>query len=218
MVSLRVNRIHFPVAVLGPGRRVGIWLQGCSIGCVGCLSKDTWDSTAGQRTDIETLVDACRRISRDVPDGITISGGEPMDQPEALLDLLDRLHLWRAALEVPFDILCYTGRSLRWVQRRYPAVLDRLDAIIAEPYLAARPQRHPWCGSDNQSLRILSDLGRERFLSCSGELSPDQRTVQVAIESQQIWLIGMPRQGDLDAVEKMLHEQGVRLEHISWRS
>jgi len=168
--------------------------------------------------DPETLVDTCRRISGDVPDGITISGGEPMDQPEALLDLLDRLHVWRAALEVPFDILCYTGRSLGWARRRYSSILDRLDAVIAEPYLAGRPQRHPLCGSDNQSLTILSDLGRERLLGYPDELSPDRRAMQVAIESQRIWLIGMPRQGDLDALEKMLHEQGVRLEHVSWRT
>ena len=38
--KIRVRFIHFPVETLGPGRRVGVWLQGCSIRCVGCISPE----------------------------------------------------------------------------------------------------------------------------------------------------------------------------------
>ena len=41
-MALVVNRVHFPVTALGPGRRLGVWVQGCSIGCAGCLAHDTW--------------------------------------------------------------------------------------------------------------------------------------------------------------------------------
>ena len=40
--SVSISRLHFPVTTLGPGHRIGIWFQGCSIRCEGCLSMDTW--------------------------------------------------------------------------------------------------------------------------------------------------------------------------------
>lgn len=40
-VNIYINNAHFPVTVLGPGA-LGIWTQGCSIGCKGCVSRDTW--------------------------------------------------------------------------------------------------------------------------------------------------------------------------------
>lgn len=42
-MNLALSRMHFPVTTLGPGDRIGIWFQGCSIRCTGCISKDTWD-------------------------------------------------------------------------------------------------------------------------------------------------------------------------------
>ena len=84
--SIALSRIHFPVTTLGPGRRIGIWFQGCSIHCPGCISMDTWAPSRG----ITTIDEVVSAIAQWIPtaDGITISGGEPFDQPIALLELL----------------------------------------------------------------------------------------------------------------------------------
>ena len=42
MTTIAISRIHYPVTTLGPGKRIGIWMQGCSIRCPGCISADTW--------------------------------------------------------------------------------------------------------------------------------------------------------------------------------
>ena len=47
-MKIAINKAHFPVTVLGPGRRIGIWLQGCSIHCKGCVSQDTWAADPGR--------------------------------------------------------------------------------------------------------------------------------------------------------------------------
>ena len=86
--SIALSRIHFPVTTLGPGRRIGIWFQGCSIRCPGCISMDTWAPGRG----ITTIDEVVSAIAQWIPtaDGITISGGEPFDQPVALIELLER--------------------------------------------------------------------------------------------------------------------------------
>lgn len=77
MEELLVNIIHYPVYTLGPGKRVGIWLQGCSIRCKGCMSSHTWEFDKNRAIKIEQVTNilksfGCKRL--------TISGGEPFDQ------------------------------------------------------------------------------------------------------------------------------------------
>ena len=74
-MKISVNKAHFPVTVLGPGRRIGLWLQGCSIRCPNCVSRDTWEVDNARDVEIDDLVLWCQDISDSRPDGITISGG-----------------------------------------------------------------------------------------------------------------------------------------------
>jgi anaerobic ribonucleoside-triphosphate reductase activating protein len=216
-MHLRISRLHYPVTVLGPGRRVGIWVQGCSIGCAGCLSQDTWSPDAAAPVSVARVIETCRRLSKDELDGVTISGGEPFDQPVGLRCLLEGLHAWRAERGVPFDVLCYSGRPLRYLRKHYADILALLDAIVPEPYVHTLPQRHPWRGSSNQPLVPLSELGRSRYLpEETGEQGRAAR-VQLAVENGRLWMIGLPRPSDLDQVAAALERQGVLLEQTSWR-
>ncbi|MGG7582215.1 4Fe-4S cluster-binding domain-containing protein [Rhizobium sp. Nf11,1] len=80
--------MHFPVTALGPGRRIGIWFQGCSIRCPGCISADTWTTGKGTTT-LEEVVNTLQPWLPEA-EGVTVSGGEPFDQQEALQSLLWR--------------------------------------------------------------------------------------------------------------------------------
>src|SRR5215831_1013285 len=88
-MRISISRIHFPVSTLGPGQRIGIWFQGCSIRCPGCISMDTWAEGRGITTVEEVINSIIPWLSK--ADGITISGGEPFDQPDALLELTARI-------------------------------------------------------------------------------------------------------------------------------
>lgn len=217
-MKIAINKAHFPVTVLGPGRRIGIWLQGCSIGCKGCVSQDTWALDPGRLMNLPDLLAWCRRVSGGQFDGVTISGGEPFDQPQALAALLDRLDLWRRRDRLDFDILCYSGYPLARLERLHGPILARLDALIPEPFLEQRPLTYLWRGSGNQPLVLLSPRGRERYAGfLDAAPGGDNKRMQMMVDGQKIWYVGIPERGDMAALEATCQAQGVVFSEVSWR-
>lgn len=216
-MRIRLNRAHYPVTTLGPGRRIGLWLQGCSIGCAGCLARDTWDRRAGTLLEIEDVVTWCDQVSGGVVDGVTISGGEPFEQPRALACLLEQFDVWRHGLDRPVDLLCYSGMPLARLQREYASILERLDALVPEPFVRSRPRGESWQGSDNQPLVLLSALGRARYDEDeAGRRHPGR--VQVAVQAGRVYVIGIPDRGDLEAITDAVERAGFIMEDASWQT
>lgn len=219
--TIELNKAHWPVTVLGPGRRIGLWLQGCSIHCPGCVSQDTWSSDASKRIAIADLLAWCRKVSAGAPDGITISGGEPFDQPAALQTLLTALVAWRREKHLDFDILCYSGYPLRKLEKAHAKILALLDAVIPEPYVDTLPQGKVWRGSTNQPLVPLSARGRVRYaaqVDADVDAAPGgNRRMQATVEGGRVWMIGIPGRGDMAAVEALCASRGLALTEVSWR-
>lgn len=202
MTSVALSRLHFPVTTLGPGRRIGIWLQGCSIQCPGCISVDTWNTTAGLTTTDSVI--AALRGWIPYAEGITISGGEPFDQPDALSILLQDLRALTAV-----DVLVFSGYSLStltdWLQNN-PGLID---ALITEPYDVAAEQTLPLRGSDNQRLHFVSKLGRDRFSSFERSLRSTDRRLDVMFDKDgTVWLAGIPGKDDFHRLRKLLKAAG----------
>lgn len=217
-MKISVNKAHFPVTVLGPGRRIGIWLQGCSIRCKGCISQDTWERNPGQELPVASLVAWSRNATGGKFDGVTISGGEPFDQPEALLALLEALIQWRSGDGPDFDILCYSGYPLVSLKNRHGELLGKLDAIIPEPYVDKLPLTHLWRGSANQRLVVLSDRGRQRYSTFVEAPADDLgKRIQATVSGNRVFYIGIPARGDMSALEKACAERGVTFGDVSWR-
>lgn len=214
---LQLNKAHFPVTVLGPGRRIGLWLQGCSIGCKGCVSVDTWERDPQRTVAIASLLIWCKQVAASGFDGVTISGGEPFDQPEGLWHLLQALRLWRSQARLDFDILCYSGYPLKTLQQRHARLLALLDALVPEPFIDSQPGAL-WRGSANQPLLPLSPLGQQRYAVFVGApLQEEDKRMQVAVEGGRVWMIGIPARGDMARVEALCHSRGLTLEQVSWR-
>ena len=69
----------------GEGIRTVIWTQGCSHNCFGCHNQSTHDFKGGKLVNIETIKNKISKLEYQT--GITFSGGDPMFQPEACLEL-----------------------------------------------------------------------------------------------------------------------------------
>src|SRR5262245_29198295 len=98
----------------GPGVRAVLWVQGCSLGCPGCFNPLTHPTTGGELVPTDELV---RRLTAlgDTIEGITVSGGEPLQQRPALLALLRRLRQ-----QTRLSVVLFTGFTWEEVQR-FPA-------------------------------------------------------------------------------------------------
>lgn len=100
---MRIGRMVAPVHALGPGERVCLWTQGCSKYCPGCISEEL-QPDIGPDVQETILADILKKTAeRSNCDGLTISGGDPFEQADALLRLLQ---LVRPVFQ---DILVYTG-------------------------------------------------------------------------------------------------------------
>lgn len=87
----QVHSVESMGLVDGPGIRTVVFFQGCELRCLYCHNPDTWTKCDGKETTSEALI---KQICRFKPyfarsnGGVTFSGGEPLLQPEFLLELL----------------------------------------------------------------------------------------------------------------------------------
>jgi anaerobic ribonucleoside-triphosphate reductase activating protein len=156
-----VSRTLDRCAVLGPGLRAVIWVQGCPLRCPGCLAPETLPFDGGTVTAVADL--AAWLIGLADIEGVTISGGEPFAQAEALAVLLDEVRKARP----DFTAMCYSGFTHATLKRGNDgqrALLERLDLLVDGPYQRARHGDLRWRGSSNQQVIPLSERYSETAL------------------------------------------------------
>jgi anaerobic ribonucleoside-triphosphate reductase activating protein len=205
MTAVAVSRVHHPVTTLGPGRRVGVWFQGCSVRCPGCISPDTWEP-GRSLTSVGELVDALSCLSP-ISDGLTVSGGEPFDQPEALAELLTA---WRAITSA--DVLVFTGHPFARLADWLTLHPGLIDALVAGPFLKDASQSLALRGSDNQTLHLLTSLGRRNFASYERRATRADLRLDAMFDADGgVWFAGIPARGDFDRLRQRLRASGHQL-------
>ena len=133
----------------GPGLRLSLFVQGCPHHCPGCHNPGShpfaggWPIRAG-----EVLA---RLLANPLLDGLSLSGGEPFCQAEALAPLA------AAARGRGYPVMAWTGYTfeelLRGGRADWLALLSSVDVLVDGPFLLERRTLAlPWRGSDNQRL------------------------------------------------------------------
>ena len=122
----------------GPGLRTVLFVQGCEQKCLGCHNPNTWDIGKGRIIEIEDLINELRaNISNKK---LTISGGEPLLQYPAVLELVKGLP--------DFNLVLYTGFEFEEVPTE---LLGHLDYIKVGKYEESnRCTTVDYLGSTNQ--------------------------------------------------------------------
>ena len=131
MSKLRIAGIVNDSIVDGPGMRLAVFTQGCHRYCPGCHNPHTWDPNGGQDISIEEIL---QRVDQNpLLSGVTLTGGEPFEQPEPLIELVKELK--KRCLEVAIPLKprmppkLHTSSSGILVQRQTSSVsLKNVDA------------------------------------------------------------------------------------------
>lgn len=165
---MKVNKIVEDSYANGPGRRFTIWTQGCSIRCNGCCNTHTWDFNGGEEISIDELE---RRIETTKPDGITITGGEPLDQ-------YNQTYLLAKRMFDRYNIFLTTGYE------RIPTlpIYGYVDILVSGRYVKGLPDNtSSWRGSSNQKIEFLTERGKQLENSASSriEIRIDKKTGDV---------------------------------------
>jgi anaerobic ribonucleoside-triphosphate reductase activating protein len=138
----------------GPGARYALWLQGCSIRCPGCCNPHLFEPEGGDLVAAGVLLGEMAAV-RGAIEGLTVLGGEPMDQAEALVPLL------RGARRLGLSVVLFSGFTLEELHARAGAafrdVLALVDVLVDGRYEASSPERERlWAGSTNQRFHYLT--------------------------------------------------------------
>lgn len=76
-------------ALDGPGIRYVVFLQGCMLRCKYCHNPDSWDMRCGKTIDSDELLGRILEC-RSFITGVTLSGGEPLLQPDFCAEIISR--------------------------------------------------------------------------------------------------------------------------------
>lgn len=136
----------------GPGRRSVLWLQGCTLNCKGCFNPLTHSNSGGKPVHVNELRKRLFRISHKI-EGLTISGGEPLQQFKPLVSFLTQIRN-----ETDLSVILFSGFTFEAI-RSMPQS-DRLfylvDVLIAGRYDHSIPSSNPWIGSGNKTVHFFS--------------------------------------------------------------
>jgi anaerobic ribonucleoside-triphosphate reductase activating protein len=141
-------------------------------------------------------------------DGFTISGGEPFDQPDALVALIRALREMSSG-----DILVYSGHPIESLAGVLARTEGWIDALITDRFDIDAPHTRPLRGSDNQRLHLLTELGREIFSQYERDLSASDKSLDVMFdEDGSVWFAGIPNRNDFQRLKDLLMDQGHQIQ------
>lgn len=193
MTALRVAQIIPSTEAEGPGRRFALWVQGCSLRCPGCCNPEMFaPDKGGQFFELDALLvhlDAVRDV-----EGVSILGGEPFEQPEALAAFCAAVKARR------LSVMLYSGYTLEELKAKSDPHVDALlataDLLLDGRFDQTKPEKtRRWVGSTNQVLHFFTSRYRAdepRFTTSN--------TVELRFVNGQLTINGWP--GGADAFRR----------------
>lgn len=186
--AFKISRVN------GPGKRFTLWTQGCSKGCVDCFNPETWSN---KNNIVLSTHEIFELIKEEEIDGVTITGGDPFEQEEELLDLLILI----SNLSLSKGVIVFTGFTYDEIRENKirEKCCDYIDVLIDGRYEKENRVSDCFKGSSNQNIIYFSSKVKEE------ELIMDQE-VEVSLSDGIISVTGFP---SID--KKFLREFGIKV-------
>ncbi len=168
--------------IYGPGLRRVLWTQGCSLRCKGCWNKEMWEFNKNSYVEIDDLV--ADILTDKELEGITLLGGEPLDQFEASLELLKKIKT-----QSQLSIILYTGYEIPEIfQTNKQEIIPFADILITgrfEPSQRNLQTNGSLIGSDNQQIIFISKRYSKKDI-------PEKNQVEITLSHSEISILGYP--------------------------
>ena len=133
----------------GPGKRLLLFTQGCSLHCKGCVNKHLWQFGVGANITVEEVLELCQDV-----EGITLHGGEPLDQSEGVLEIV------KALKSVGKTVILFTGYQYKELSKSsQKRAWELSDLVISGRYVESKRNIYlQFRGSTNQ--RVYRHRGK----------------------------------------------------------
>ncbi|MCD7956975.1 MAG: radical SAM protein [Lachnospiraceae bacterium] len=186
---LEINYSHFvpDTTLLGPYHRGVLWVQGCCFSCEGCVAQ-SMQGAGGSYAAPEQLAEYFLR--QPGLEGLTISGGEPFLQAEALGGMMESIRSRK-----DMGLIVYSGLYLEELQalaeKKSAAerFLSQIDLLIDGRYEKKLDDGRMAVGSSNQTVHLLTD----RYRNCADEYyQRNGRRTEITCVGNRLRLVGVP--------------------------
>ena len=134
----------------GPGVRATLFVSGCTHHCVNCFNEPYQDFSYGKPWDEKALKQFMEYVTDPNVKGVSILGGEPMQQDEQLLALLKRIKE-----ETDKTIWLYSGYTYEMIMQddHRRAMLSQCDVLVDGPFIEGLKNLNlRFRGSSNQRI------------------------------------------------------------------
>ena len=168
-MKIRIADVIEESFVDGEGVRFAIFVQGCPHHCKGCHNPTTHDFNSGHIIETDRLINKIKNAS--LISGVTLTGGEPLCQIEAVTELA------AATKTLNLNVWCYTGYLYEnlindngtdfFTNENINHFLQYVDVLVDGPFIESqRDLTLPFCGSKNQRLiDIKKSLSTKKIIN-----------------------------------------------------
>jgi len=200
---LQIAHVLHGCRTLGPGSRTVVWVRGCSRRCPGCIAAALQGEGPVRELTPEILAG---HILETDDEGVTFSGGEPLEQAEGVARTA------RILREAGRSVMVYTGYTLEdlqadqgvWVEE----LLSQTDLLVDGPFDRTRQVDQLWRGSSNQRVHVLGT----RFHELVGVLDQPGVGVEVHTDAEgRLFWAGVPPAGFARGLLRAAESRGIEL-------
>lgn len=191
---MKIDRILYPIETLGPGNRLVIWTKGCSKQCYKCANPELWSTSNARDITPEKVAQMVLNIHKETPiDGITISGGDPLEQADEVLALIQII---KPEID---DVLVYTGFCYReiksmWKEEIVEKIETYISVLIDGPYIDAfNDSKSALVGSTNQEVIYFDEAVKYRYQ----EYLKEGRKVQNVFMGKRLISVGIHNRNEV---------------------
>lgn len=169
------SQLTIDSVVDGPGLRAVVWTQGCKHECKGCHNPHTHDMNGGFEIDTKEITNQLKKLR--LQKGITLSGGDPFEQSEAIMEIAAE------AKNIGLDVWAYTGYTFEeLIDIKNPnyftnlMLIQNIDVLVDGRFIESKRDINlKFRGSSNQRIiDVAKTLKNKKIILHSQYIEQDQ--------------------------------------------